>query len=446
MKRLELKYDRSRKDAIEVTLPTSKSMAARALTIGALAGVRPEEIKNLPRCTDTKELSSAINHLLDNEPLPTHRCAEENPEPLCLSFNLGLGGTSLRFFTALAAGIPGLEAEIECAEPLKKRPLAPLCEALNVAGADIHYLSRQGYPPLLVKGTKIEGGNRTISAAISSQFVSAMIMCAPYWKKPLTLELTGEHPVSVPYIDMTVKMMQRAGAKVNITDNFRTISVECNPYDRDRIHLLTPEADWSAASYFYELALILTDREVRISSLTPPAESLQGDSGCASIFGRVGVETRYNADGSALIKTDKEKLKLIKEVSAKHPIEFDMSDTPDLVPALAVGLCLAGIHFHISGIGHLRHKESDRIAAIAIELEKIGYILTTSDTTMEWTGKRSPVGESETIDTYHDHRIAMAFAPAVAYLPYLSIRNPEVTEKSFPDYFDILKEAGFERT
>ena len=443
MSGIQLIYDKSRADRISVALPASKSMAARALIIAAFAGSRPETIGNLPACTDTDELSAAINALLDVEPQPGKRIAETDPDPLCLHLNLGLGGTSLRFFTALAASLPAIEFEVDCAAPLKKRPLAPLCEALIASGARIKYLDQPGYPPLFIQGTHIPGGDRQISAAISSQFVSAMIMCAPYWKDGLRLHLTGDEAVSFPYIDMTVKMMQKAGAEVSIADDKRIISVKPLPYQKVRAEALKPEADWSGASYFYELALALPDREIHISSLTPPSESLQGDSRCAEIFNLLGVHTEYNPDGSATLRCDRKLRDDVASLAKKHPLEFDMSETPDLVPALAVGLCLAGIRFNISGIAHLHLKESDRITALQIELGKIGYSLEAGKDFLAWTGGRTPVGENESIDTYHDHRIAMAFAVAAVALPYLSINNPEVTEKSFPDYFKILNEAGF---
>lgn len=443
MKGLQINYNPACKEDITVALPTSKSMAARALIIAALAGVPPCDIHNLPVCSDTTELTAAINALLSAIPDPASRIATGDSSPVCLRLNLGLGGTSLRFFTALAASIPDAEFEIDCAAPLKKRPLAPLCEALNTAGAHISYLDKPGYPPLLIKGKHIPGGEREISAAISSQFISAMIMTAPYWKEGLRLSLTGGEPVSFPYIDMTVGMMRRAGAEVKVERDEKKISVARGSYDAGRMDALQPEADWSAASYFYELALTVPERVVRIASLTPPSRSLQGDSACDAIFARVGVETEYLPDGSAILRCDKERRDAVAKESASEPVLFDMSATPDLVPALAVGLCLAGIRFRINGIGHLRHKESDRIMAIQLELEKIGYQLHTGADAMAWLGERMPIGENEAIETWHDHRIAMAFAPAAARLTYLSILNPEVTEKSFPDYFDCLAANGF---
>ncbi|MDE5869495.1 MAG: hypothetical protein K2H18_04610, partial [Muribaculaceae bacterium] len=279
------------------------------------------------------------------------------------------------------------------------------------------------------------------------------IMCAPYWQKGLCLRLTGEHPVSLPYIEMTTGMMSRAGAHVTFDKENQTITVADTPYSPSLISALAPETDWSAASYFYELALILPEREIKIASLTPPSPlpssplspsySLQGDSRCGEIFSLFGVETEYHTDGSATLRCNLKVREEMSKLSKESPIVLDMSDTPDLVPALAVALCMADIHFNITGIGHLRHKESDRIAAIEIELSKIGYAVATDNDSMTWKGARTPVGENETIETYHDHRIAMAFAPAATQLPYLSILDPKVIDKSFPDYFNVLARIGF---
>lgn len=455
MNAIKLNYDTSRQDTFTADLPSSKSMAARAIIIAALAGVSPEKIGNLPDCTDTRELSSAVNSLLGAVPSPALRIeserAGETPLPVRLDLNLGLGGTSLRFFTALAASIPGLSILEDCAAPLKKRPLAPLCNALSDAGADIEFLGEAGYPPMMIRGEVLKGGSLKIDGAISSQFISAIIMTAPYWRLPLRLTLTGDHPVSLPYIEMTAEMMRRAGASVTLSE--REIDVSTDKYSAETITapipsrpgstILSPEADWSAASYFYELALLLPDREIKLARLTPPRESLQGDSGCAAIFNLFGVDTIYHPDGSATLRCDKSTRDSMAKISATTPVELDMSETPDLVPAIAVALCMAGIRFEITGVAHLRHKESDRLEALSAELAKIGFAVTAGVDTLCWNGDHSPADNDALIETYGDHRIAMAFGIAAANLPALKISNPKVTEKSFPGFFSLLEKAGF---
>jgi len=439
MDKIELTYDRQTAGTPRLSLPSSKSMAARAIVIAALAGVATDRIGNLPDCTDTRELSAAVRTLLNAAP------------PISLHLNLGLGGTSLRFFTALAVTMPHSEILIDCAAPLKKRPLAPLCEALRDAGADITYTEKEGYPPLLVRSEGMKGGKVDIPGDISSQFISAMIMCAPYWRNTLTLHLTGDHAVSFPYIDMTAEMMRRAGAEVEIEE--RTIKVASAKYSAEKITaeipgipgttVLSPEADWSAASYLYERSLLMPDRTVNISRLTPPSESLQGDSECARIFSLFGVETTFHPDGSASLLCDKATRESMAKISSTTPLELNMARTPDLVPAIAVGLCMAGIRFVISGVDHLRHKECDRLDALSRELRKIGFTLEAGDDTISWKGEHFPAAGNESIATYGDHRMAMSFAIAAAALPHITIENPQVTEKSFPGFFDIIQEAGF---
>ena len=455
MNGIKLKYDSTRSDAVTVDLPSSKSMAARAIVIAALAGVAPDKIGNLPDCTDTRELSAAVGSLLNAVPSPASRIESgksEHPLPeIRLDLNLGLGGTSLRFFTALAASIPGMTILEDCAAPLKKRPLAPLCGALTEAGADISYQENAGYPPLLIKGNILKGGDLKIDGAISSQFISAIMMTAPYWRRPLRLTLTGDHPVSFPYIDMTAEMMKRAGASVTLSE--REISVGTDKYSTGKITaeipsrpgstILSPDADWSAASYSYELALLLPDRSIHLERLTPPSESLQGDSECANIFNLFGVDSEFHPDGSATLTCDRATRESMAKISATTPIELDMSKTPDLVPAIAVGLCMAGIRFTITGVAHLRHKESDRLEAISNELAKIGFAVSAGTDTLSWNGDHTQAEEDAVIETYGDHRIAMAFGIAAADLPHLIISNPQVTEKSFPDFFRILSGIGF---
>lgn len=420
---IQLTYDRELRSPINVKLPLSKSMAARALIMAAFAKVRPQAFSELPDCNDTRELSAAIDWFFAGSGK---------------KYDLGTGGTSLRFFTGFIASIPDITAVLTCSEALGKRPLAPLCHALTDAGADIDFIDREGYAPLLVSGKKIQGGSLEMSGNISSQFASSVMLAAPYWTKGLHLKLIGDSPVSMPYIHLTASMMLNAGAKVTVEG--KEITVAPGPYNPEKC-VSEIEPDWSAASYFYELALLCPEREIHFYRLTPPSTSLQGDSRCADLFNLLGVENRYTEDGGAIVRCNTEKRDAIKNMDI--PLELDMSDTPDLVPALAVGLCLAGIKFSLSGVSHLRHKESDRLTALEIELSKIGYAVNIGENSLSWTGSRTPIGENESIETYGDHRIAMAFAIAAVRFPYLSILNPEVSDKSFPNFFPTLESSGF---
>ena len=454
---LHLDYDSRFVQTGPVELPGSKSMAARLLIINALAGNDISDIKDLPDCDDTRHMAEALRTLEKAVgPLPA-RFMVENPAPVRLSVNLGLGGTTLRFFTALAASLPGVETEIDCAPGLRARPLSPLIAALEHAGAQFEFKEEKGKAPFTVKGCRLHGGKIQVDSSISSQFISALMMAAPYWREGLHIGFQGVSPVSFPYIAMTAAMMRRFHA--TITASVEGIDV-CQGFYRavDRCEV---EPDWSAASYFYELSVLMPGREIRIVRLTPPERSAQGDSGCAALFALLGVRTSYNPDGSATLFCDACVLDDMRR--ATKPLVLDMENMPDLVPALAVTLCLSGIRFELTGIAHLRVKESNRLAALANELGKLGYMLEEGSGSLCWSGAVASV-ESETyecmetgkrgsvlsdsnkcpvIETYGDHRIAMAFGAAAAALPSgITLRDPSVVDKSFPDYFTQVGRLG----
>lgn len=415
-----------------VTLPLSKSIALRAMTLSAVSealGNPPANFSALPDATDVAGLQAALDALKD--------CRN--------SVYIGEGGAPIRFFTALAASIEGVDIEVSASEGLMRRPMGILIDALRSLGADIQCLGREGYPPLRIKGNKLLGGVLTIDPSMSSQYVSALMMAAPLWKNGLQLHFSA-NPVSKPYIRMTERLMRYFGCEVS-SENL-TVSVasgRCAAPAKVEI-----ESDWSAASYFYELALLRPGREVKIRRLTPPEESLQGDSRCAELFARAGVQTRYNPNGSAKLlrelsptgnDSDKRALSELSELpelpklKEEEILEADMNDTPDLVPALAVGLPLAGIPFRFRGVAHLKIKETDRLAALIAEMRKLGYELTSDGETLAWEGKCCEPQEEPEIETYADHRMAMAFAPAALLFPGLKIPDPAVVAKSFPNFF-----------
>lgn len=399
MGKLQLNFDIRHQDSDAVVrLPGSKSMAARALIIDAVAR-RTRRLENLPECDDTRELCAALEQMRGGAD----------------KYDLGAGGTSLRFFVALAAATPGFEGTIDCGEALRRRPLAPLLDALRKLGADIRPLGKEGCCPLYVKGRKLRGGKVDIDGNISSQYASALMMVSDLMEEPLQMSFNSM--VSRPYYDMTCRMIE-LGEKMEI------------------------ESDWSAASYFYEMALLLPGTEIRIENLTSPDDSLQGDSGCEEIFRKLGVETMRHADGSVVLCGSGEK---VGELRKGEIVGMDLSQMPDLVPALAVGMCLAGIKFRIEGIGHLKYKETDRLVALGMELEKIGYGLVVDDDSLSWEGRKYPVGENEVISAHGDHRMAMAFSAAAIRRGYITIDGAECVAKSFPDFFEQIGKLGFSK-
>lgn len=383
-----------------ITLPGSKSIAARALILKRVFGLDGLRIDNLPDCDDTRELMKAlaVYDRRDGHPV------EVNP---------GNGGTSFRFFLALAASTPGFEAVIDCGDQLRRRPLRPLIEALKKAGADIVCSDREFKPPFRVKGARLRGEGLEIEMSQSSQFASALVLVSPLWETPFSLPENPE-ATSLPYIEMSEKMLRHFRA----LSDFRSAT----PY---RI-----EPDWSAAAFYYEYALMHTDEDLTFKQLTFPGRSIQGDSTAAFLFGLLGVDTVYNPDGSATIKGNRAIIeRMARSVS---PMHFAMNSTPDLVPPMAVSMALTGIRFIMTGVANLRHKESDRLEALRQELSKLGYTLDIRDDSLSWTGRTCEPDANPEFHSHDDHRIAMALA--AAGIPARSIRNIACVSKSFPGF------------
>lgn len=386
-----------------ITLPLSKSISNRVLLINSLAE-KPAKVEYAV-CDDSNSMLAAINSSSDY-------------------INIGAAGTAMRFLTAFFATQTGRTVTLDGSERMRQRPIAPLVDALRCIGADIQYTENEGFPPLKIAGKTLHGGDVTINAGISSQFISALMMIAPAMEKNLTIHLAGEQ-TSRPYIEMTAEIMKKCGAEVIM--NEKDIIIGTKKYVPENI---TIEADWSAASYWYEIAA-LTRKNVHISSLTH--DSLQGDSGIKEIFEKLGVSTVFNADGSADLVPGEPKV--------SH-LEIDLGGMPDTAQTFAVTLCMQGISYKISGLGTLPRKETNRLAALVAELHKTGFVLKTENAdTLIWDGtKTTPNGEP--IKTYKDHRMAMSFAPAVFTLGQLKIEDITVVSKSYPNFWADTAKAG----
>lgn len=392
-----------------VKLPLSKSESNRALIISALtSGVElPRQVAD---CDDTDVMLAAL---------------ERTTGPV----NIGAAGTAMRFLTAYYSVTPGAQITLDGSERMRQRPIGELVNALRSLGADIEYLGKEGFPPLGIRGRMIEGGEVEIPASVSSQFISALLMVGPTMTKGLTLRLTGRI-ISKPYIYMTLEMMEQAGAQVDFDENTQTITVKPGKYTRQ---LPPVEADWSAASYWFEIAAISAE-PIALEGLRK--KSLQGDSAVKELFTVTGLEATWD-DGLL-------NLRLTPDAGAR--LELDLTDTPDLTQTLAVTCCMLGLPFRFSGVESLKIKETDRLAALQMELSKLGFILEVEEPgILLWRGVRyEPEGEEiEPIQTYDDHRMAMAFAPAAIFSPGLQINNCEVVSKSYPRFWNDLRTAGF---
>lgn len=392
-----------------IALPLSKSISNRALIINALAGAEAP-LEGVADCDDTRAMLAAL------------------ADPQASVVNIGAAGTAMRFLTAYFAAQPGRAVTIDGSERMRKRPIGPLVEALRAIGADIRYAGTEGFPPLEIHGRQLAGGAVSIDSGVSSQYISALLMIAPVTERGLTLTLEGE-PVSTPYIRMTLGIMSAFGITGEKDGNI--ISIPRGSYVRP--DSFTVEADWSAASYWYEIQA-LTCGWTALDGLTE--HSLQGDSACIDLFKELGVESGFETSPC------RASLEATPDLTPRFTA--DLSDTPDIAQTVAVTCSMLGVPFRITGLRSLRIKETDRIAALAAELLKVGVVLTIEgDDAIEWDGARRPIAEMPEFDTYDDHRMALAFAPVAVFIPGIVIKNAEVVSKSYPNYWNDLTSAGF---
>ncbi len=397
---------RSRK-SVRVELPLSKSISNRALIISALAG-DVSSVGKTAECDDTDVMLNALQSTADE-------------------INIGASGTAMRFLTAYFAASEGKKVLLDGSERMRERPIVPLVDALRRLGATVEYAGKVGYPPLIIKGSHLAGGEVEMPASVSSQFLSALLMIAPYMENGLILKLKG-NPVSMPYIIMTVMMMIRAGVPVMFSDN--TISVTPGKYAP---YTVPAEGDWTSASYHYEAVALGVADNIMFTNLVQ--RSLQGDSSIARIFARFGVGTNYCGDGDVVI---------VKENRPVGAIDLDLSDNPDLAQTVAVTAALLSMPFRITGLSTLPSKETDRLAALEAELHKLGVRAKAEHgDTLTWDGSTGIPSNPVSISTYNDHRMAMAFAPAAVKHPGIIIEDVEVVSKSYPGYWDHLRETGF---
>lgn len=388
-----------------IDLPASKSISNRALILNTLSN-SPFPVENLSNSDDTQVMIDAFHSTSDD-------------------FDIGAAGTSMRFLTAYFSHTPG-ERTITGSKRMQERPINVLVEALNTLGGDVEYIKNNGFPPLKIRGKALEGGDIFLSGGISSQFISALLMIAPYMKKGLKIHLEGEI-ISAPYIKMTLKMMEEYGVKSEWEGN--TIKIYPNEYKPVRFKV---ESDWSAASYWYSIAALSEDSLIELRGLRE--DSVQGDSNVAGLFLDLGVKTEYTNDGVILRKNG---------VTAKK-IFHNFVNEPDLAQTFVVTCCLLNVPFLFTGLQSLKIKETDRIEALKAEMKKLGYIIRDSDNSvLEWNGERTDADADPVILTYEDHRMAMAFAPASIKLEHLYIEEPMVVTKSYPHFWKDLEKAGF---
>ena len=393
-----------------IQLPASKSISNRALIIQAL-GNGHHQLENLSDCDDTQVMIRA----LQAQPGET--------------IDIMAAGTAMRFLTAYFSVTPGTHI-LTGTERMKQRPIGILVNALRELGADIEYVENEGFPPLRITGKTLKGHHITLPGNVSSQYISALLMIGPKLEYGLNITLTGEI-VSLPYINMTLHLMADFGAKASWV-NDHELKVEPQPYRSTPYYI---ENDWSAASYWLEIAALSKDAEITLPGLFK--HSYQGDSKMAENFGLLGA-IPICKDNNVTIQ----KPRFVDISMATHMI-CDFTNQPDLAQTFVVTCALQNITFCFTGLQSLKIKETDRMAALICEMRKLGYVLhEAEDSILYWKGERCERSQ-EPIDTYEDHRMAMAFAPACLVMDNICINNPQVVSKSYPHYWDDLKAAGF---
>lgn len=393
-----------------IQLPSSKSISNRALIIDALSNSK-HQLNNLSDCDDTQVMIRA----LQAEPGET--------------IDIMAAGTAMRFLTAYLSVTPGKHI-ITGTQRMQQRPIQVLVNALRELGADIEYVNNEGFPPLQIQGRPLQKSDITLPGNVSSQYISALLMIGPSLKNGLNITLTGEI-ISRPYIDLTLQLMKDFGAQATWTSD-HTLRVEHKPYQSIPYFI---ESDWSASSYWYEIVSLSKDAIVTLPGLFP--KSYQGDSNVANLFELLGATTTYKDNNITLKKP------ILKDISLATQVNLDFTNQPDLAQTFVVTCALQNITFRFTGLQSLKIKETDRIAALVKEMRKLGYVLhEVEDSILYWTGERCERSH-EAIDTYEDHRMAMAFAPACLVMDNICINNPQVVTKSYPRYWEDLKAVGF---
>ena len=369
----------------EIDLPASKSISNRLLIIQALCK-QEFEITNLSNSNDTKSLQKAL-------------------KATATTIDVGAAGTSFRFLTAYLSTLVGNRFILTGSDRMKERPIKELVDALLELGVEIKYLEKSGFPPLAILGAEIIKNKVNIDGKISSQFISALLLIAPTLKNGIKLKISGEI-VSKPYIIMTLKLMEEFGISHTWQEN--TIEIKPQKYSAKNYNI---EADWSAASFWYEIASLSSNCNIALNGLTE--NSIQGDSKVRELFKNLGVQTKF--ENGSIMLTKKEEKDISKEIN--------LINTPDLYQPLKCTLFAKKLPTKFLGLQTLKDKETNRIKAVEKELLNL---VTTKE-----------------ITTYKDHRMAMSFAPLCLKYDTLQINDVAVVEKSYPNFWNDLKKGGF---
>ena len=391
------------KDTIKIT--GSKSESNRSLLLSALyPGIK---IENLSNSDDAHGMEAWLNK-------------REG------TVDIHHAGTAMRFLTGYFAVLEGSDVVLTCSKRMTERPIKILVDALNELGANISYEKEEGYPPLRIKGKKLSKNRVRLPANISSQYISSLLLIAPSLENGLELELVGKI-TSVPYIQMTLGLLTELG----IDSDFRGNTISDKPKASVNPVTLVVGSDWSSVSYFYNI-VALSEAGTEITLSAYKKNSLQGDSVLQDIYTDFGVETSFGENRITLKKVSNNPTSFI---------ERDLANAPDIAQTIAVTCFGMGIGCHLTGLHTLKIKETDRLEALNTELTKLGADISVTDKTLT-LGTSTLMNEDVAIDTYNDHRMAMAFAP-LALRTSLVINDAMVVTKSYPDFWNDLQKLHF---
>ena len=388
-------------------LSGSKSISNRLLIIQALSG----SINSIQNCSTSEDTGVLQKALSSSSSI----------------IDIGLAGTAMRFLTAYYASRKS-DVILTGSTRMKQRPIGVLVDALRLLGADISYTEKEGFPPLKIKGKTLEGGSIPMNASVSSQFITALLLISPSLKNGIQIQL-GSQILSKPYIDMTLTLMKQQG--VGSTWEGNTISVSPGTYKNEIIEV---ESDWSSISYLYEVLALSEGGEITISKVS--SSSVQGDKKVLEFYESFGIHSEIN-EGFL-------KLRKVKGFQVAPSLNFDCIETPDLAQTLAATACGLGVDVKLTGLNNLPLKETNRLVALKIELEKCGaeVVITNNETLEMFPLKEFPKIDLE-FETYHDHRMAMCLAPLALKAKSVIIKNPEVVNKSYKTYWEDLGKLSF---
>ena len=370
------------------------------------------QLDNLSDSDDTNHLSHALSS--DKELI-----------------DIGHAGTAMRFLTAYFSVLKGREVILTGSERMQNRPIKVLVDALRNLGADIQYVDKEGYPPLMIKGKKITENKVSINGNVSSQYISALLLMAPSLENGLEIELL-EEITSRPYLEMTLTLLEKLGVSTSFKENHIIVSPKSKIEDKT----IVIESDWSSASYFYSL-IALSDVGATINLSSYRKESLQGDSCLVDIYKNFGVETVFQ-DNSILLK----KMNAIHSPDNNRGeeyqlLELNLKNAPDLAQTIAVTCFGLGLPCNLTGLHTLKIKETDRLIALQNELQKLGAEIGITDKSLHLKSSLN-IYKNCTIKTYNDHRMAMAFAPLALKVP-INIEDAEVVTKSYTSFWENLE-------